>query len=102
MNLLDQFGVPLDRALATAGDWLNTCRGCGCDDDHACIDPATREPCSWALLDTEAASGICTTCAERAGWHPIALLAVGRPGTIADYVPAGLEHYANDLVQDAA
>jgi hypothetical protein len=105
MRLLDQFGAPigglaeLDRFAADA---VTVCRGCGCDDDRACIDPRTGAPCSWALQDIAEPSGVCSTCAERAGWHPIALAAIGQPGSIADYVPFGLERYANDLMQDAA
>lgn len=55
-----------------------TCRGCGCgcDDNHACIDGRGR-PCSWALLDIETPTGVCSTCAERNHWHPFALAAMG-------------------------
>ena len=31
------------------------CRGCGCDDDNACLDDA-GQPCSWAE------PGLCTAC----------------------------------------
>ena len=27
------------------------CNGCGCVDDSACLDPATREPCFWVDED---------------------------------------------------
>lgn len=54
---------------------LITCRGCGCDDDHAC---ATAEgPCAWALLDVETATGVCSVCADRVDWHPVAMIALG-------------------------
>lgn len=33
-----------------------TCRGCGCDDNHACIDRGV--PCHWA------APGLCSACAR--------------------------------------
>jgi hypothetical protein len=42
------------------------CRGCGCDDDHACV---TREgPCAWVLLDIDMPTGVCSACAIRVGW----------------------------------
>ena len=41
---------------------LITCRGCGCDDDHACVDERGR-PCAWVLLDLGSATGVCSTCA---------------------------------------
>jgi hypothetical protein len=50
------------------------CRGCGCDDRHACIGPAG--PCAWVLLDVETPTGVCSLCAEEMGWDP-ALLAQG-------------------------
>lgn len=33
-----------------------TCRGCGCTDNHACIDRGV--PCHWA------APGLCSACAR--------------------------------------
>jgi hypothetical protein len=60
-----------------------TCRGCGCDDDHACITPAG--PCAWILLDVnitengnvfQQPSGVCSACAARLGWDPAALATV--------------------------
>jgi hypothetical protein len=44
------------------------CRSCGCTDNDACIDRLGR-PCSWVLLDIDRPNGICSACAERAGWH---------------------------------
>lgn len=55
---------------------LRTCRGCGRDDDHACI--TVDGPCGWALLDIETPSGICTVCADELDWHPVHMLMVGR------------------------
>lgn len=49
------------------------CRGCGRDDRHACIDPATGESCSWFLIDLAYPDGICSACAKRIaasrGWE---------------------------------
>ncbi len=33
------------------------CRDCGCDDEHACVDEETGEPCSWVEPD------LCSMCA---------------------------------------
>ena len=45
-----------------------TCRGCGCDDNHACPGG-----CSWTLLDRpepgEELTGICSACAQACGFH---------------------------------
>ena len=57
---------------------LRTCRGCGCDDDHACL--TSDGPCSWVLLDISQPTGVCSVCAEDLGWHPRALATVGRSG----------------------
>jgi hypothetical protein len=54
---------------------LRTCRGCGCDDDHAC--ETETGPCSWTLLDLEGESGVCSACAEKVHYHPLALGAMG-------------------------
>jgi hypothetical protein len=47
---------------------VRTCRGCGCDDNHACI--AGDDPCHWVLLDIDTPTGICSSCAELYGWDP--------------------------------
>lgn len=44
------------------------CRGCGCTDSRACITDAG--PCSWALVDVETATGICSACAAEMDWDP--------------------------------
>lgn len=62
----------LDKLAAS----VTVCRGCGCDDNHACVDGA-GQPCSWALLDIETASGVCSSCAARAAFNPFALAAMG-------------------------
>lgn len=46
---------------------LRICRGCGCDDDHACI--TDNGPCAWVLLDIDSPTGICSACAEEIGWR---------------------------------
>lgn len=43
-----------------------TCRGCGCDDDHACV--TAEGPCEWVVLDIEMATGVCSACAAKHGW----------------------------------
>jgi len=55
---------------------LRTCRGCGCDDTHACI-----EGCSWVLLDIDTPTGVCSVCAEAVGWDPRVLAQV-QPGDL--------------------
>jgi len=55
---------------------LRICRGCGCDDNHACI--TDDGPCAWALIDLVTPTGVCTACAMELAWHPIVLLNVGR------------------------
>lgn len=67
---------------------LRICRGCGCDDNHACV--TEDGPCAWVLLDfaIDAKSeisgdfwsplgrfsveplpfGVCSACADRVGW----------------------------------
>ncbi|MCY4548155.1 MAG: hypothetical protein OXC28_07295 [Defluviicoccus sp.] len=37
---------------------MRRCRGCGCRDDRACIDPETGEPCHWVAWD------LCSACAR--------------------------------------
>lgn len=54
---------------------LRICRGCGCDDNHACM--TVGGPCAWVLLDIETPSGICSACAELMGWDPQMLIAAG-------------------------
>ena len=63
-------------SLLFTGPNLITCRGCGCDDDHACVQ-ADGTPCGWALLDIETPTGVCTACAISVRWHPRALGTMG-------------------------
>ena len=72
MTLLDALGRQIDRAGA-----LIVCRGCSCDDNHACID-ARGQPCSWVLLDVDTPTGVCSSCAEELDWDYEALQLVGR------------------------
>lgn len=67
---------------------LRTCRGCGCDDNHAC--QTEDGPCSWAVQDFKIyrssssmrivplASGVCSYCADDLQWDMGALVIVGR------------------------
>ena len=55
-----------DALAAPAAHPVRTCRGCGCDDHHACI--TAEGPCAWVLLDVETPTGICSACATDAGW----------------------------------
>ncbi len=43
------------------------CRICDCDDNNACV--TADGPCCWVLIDIAYPSGICSACAEQAGWH---------------------------------
>jgi hypothetical protein len=62
-----------------------TCRGCGCNDNHACVDVESGAPCCWVLLDVEItprgveplASGVCSACAADLDWHPALMLQIG-------------------------
>lgn len=56
----------IDPRAVLIGD-VTTCNGCGCDDNHACIDARGR-PCSWFVLDIATATGLCTACAAREGF----------------------------------
>ena len=56
-------------------DGSRFCRGCGCDDDHACV--TDDGPCAWALLDVMMPTGVCTACADRLGWNMRAMATIG-------------------------
>lgn len=51
------------------------CRGCGCTDNHACIDDAG--PCGWFVLDVGTPSGVCTRCAAELDCNPVLIDTVG-------------------------
>jgi hypothetical protein len=40
---------------------LATCIGCGCDDNHACID-GFEEACHWLRVDRRTGIGVCSQC----------------------------------------
>lgn len=69
---------------------LRTCRGCGCDDLHACPGG-----CAWALLDIDEPTGVCTTCAEQLQWQMGLLATVGVD-------PAAFERTLSALEREAA
>ncbi|CAI1913281.1 Uncharacterised protein [Serratia entomophila] len=39
------------------------CRGCGCDDNHACINIQTKRPCHWLTVNRNTGVGVCSECA---------------------------------------
>jgi len=41
---------------------LAICIGCGCDDFHACTNPATGKPCFWLVVDRGESVGVCCGC----------------------------------------
>ncbi len=48
--------MPLDRETQIA-----TCIGCGCDDEHACVD-VFHDACHWLKVDYEKGIGVCSQC----------------------------------------
>lgn len=52
------------------------CRSCGCSDRPSLLDGAPVV--SFVLFDIETPTGICTPCAEDAGWDPRFFILVGR------------------------
>ncbi len=42
-------------------DLKATCVGCGCTDDHACLDKNSK-PCSWLKVNRETGMGVCSCC----------------------------------------
>lgn len=55
---------------------LHTCRGCDCDDNHACETP--DGPCAWILLDIATPTGVCSACAIELNWDQEGMAFVGR------------------------
>ncbi len=43
---------------------IANCIGCGCTDQHACINAKTHQPCSWLAVDRVAKLGVCSECAS--------------------------------------
>jgi len=37
-----------------------TCIGCGCDDDHACM-----QGCGWLRVNRHIGRGVCTSCPDK-------------------------------------
>ncbi len=37
------------------------CIGCGCTDNHACVNE-WHEPCHWLKVDHRAGLGVCSAC----------------------------------------
>jgi len=56
-------------------DSVRTCRGCGCDDNHAC--EGDDGPCRWVLYDLTAPTGVCSVCAAFVGFDPAELIVMG-------------------------
>jgi hypothetical protein len=67
LDKLAQAAPRMRHPFAAFGEPI-VCRLCGCDDDHACIDPAGNA-CSWILIDVAMPTGICSGCAAAAGWR---------------------------------
>jgi len=99
--LLERLAAALPHHPAALPGAPIVCRGCGCDDTNAWLDGA-GQACSWTLLDIETPTGVCSSCAVRAGWHPVVLSAIGRRGPLEDYVCMGLERYVADVIGDDA
>lgn len=45
----------------TNSNRIATCIGCGCDDNHACVD-GLESACWWVRLDREEGLGVCSAC----------------------------------------
>lgn len=43
---------------------MSVCIGCGCDEQHACLDPTTGQGCSWLRADPSDDLGVCSSCPE--------------------------------------
>lgn len=63
---------------------VRICRGCGCTDDRACPGG-----CHWVLLDLDAPTGVCSTCAEAVEWDPQLLMMLGADGASIEQLYAG-------------
>lgn len=65
---------------------LRYCRGCGCDDNHACTVTVTdaqdrvigEQPCCWIMLDVDTPTGVCSACAVEVEWDGQMLVLMGR------------------------
>jgi len=66
--LLDKLAAANPRArhpFAAFGEPI-VCRGCDCDDDHACVD-AAGNVCSWFSIEVALPAGVCSFCATANG-----------------------------------
>lgn len=74
--------------IAQRSGAVHTCRGCGCDDNHACVMETRvtgaggslthQQPCWWVLIDVDTPTGVCSQCAIDVEWDQEALAFVGR------------------------
>jgi hypothetical protein len=80
------------------GHELRVCRGCGCDDDHAC--QTEHGPCAWFLLEIDLPSGICTACAVAMGFDPAILIQAMCDLAFAKLTNLGYGDAAIDLAPD--
>ncbi|MBP2858656.1 hypothetical protein J8657_13700 [Dickeya oryzae] len=47
------------------------CIGCGCDDNHACVDEF-HDVCGWLAVDRNKKLGVCSFCSEHLErWHQL-------------------------------
>lgn len=83
---------------ARAEQPLRTCRGCGCDDDHACV--TEQGPCAWFLLDVALPSGICTACAVQMRFDPALLMHAMCDAAFATLVNLGYGDLAVELAPE--
>ncbi len=68
-NGRNQFGVTQEDMAdlrRSVEQTVSVCIGCGCDDNRACFDEATGQPCSWIRLDRDAGLGVCSACPDHA------------------------------------
>lgn len=70
----------MSKRIDPRANMLRTCRGCGCDDDHACITDAG--PCCWIVMDLPWATGVCSACAFEVHFdrEAIAFMGLDRDG----------------------
>lgn len=62
MSSMDLEGY--DENTPVPRDLISTCIGCGCDDEHACMDKSSDNPCYWLKVDRNELKGLCSCCPE--------------------------------------